>query len=112
MPYIPADVVSRVKQMDLYTYLRNYEPQELVHVGGGTYFAEVNEHLLSGRCVKHMVINPPMIFTRFNLPCLLQIVDKISQCLFVARQSVIIPILYELLLQHIINRGDAIVFFA
>lgn len=31
MPYIPADVVSRAKQMDLYTYLRSYEPQELIH---------------------------------------------------------------------------------
>ena len=45
MPYIPADVVSRAKQMDLYTYLRNYEPQELVHVGGGTYCTREHDSL-------------------------------------------------------------------
>lgn len=37
MPYIPPEVVSKAKQMDLYTYLKTYEPQELVHFGGSTY---------------------------------------------------------------------------
>ena len=45
MPYIPADVVSRAKQMDLYTYLHDYEPQELVHLGGGTYCTREHDSL-------------------------------------------------------------------
>lgn len=45
MPYIPAEVVSRAKQMDLYTYLHNYEPQELVHLGGGTYCTREHDSL-------------------------------------------------------------------
>ena len=44
MPYIPSEVVSRAKQMDLYTYLRSYEPQELVHLGGGTYCTREHEN--------------------------------------------------------------------
>ena len=32
MPYIPPEVVAQAREMDLLTYLRTYEPQELVHV--------------------------------------------------------------------------------
>ena len=45
MPYIPSEVVSRAKQMDLYTYLHDYEPQELVHLGGGTYCTREHDSL-------------------------------------------------------------------
>ena len=45
MPYIPSEVVSRAKQMDLYTYLHEYEPQELVHLGGGTYCTREHDSL-------------------------------------------------------------------
>ena len=37
MPYIPPSVVQEVKRMDLLTYLKNYEPYELVHFFGNTY---------------------------------------------------------------------------
>lgn len=37
MPYIPPEVVEKAREMDLLTYLKNYEPQELVHFGGNTY---------------------------------------------------------------------------
>ena len=37
MRYIAAEDIARAKEMDLLTYLRNYEPQELVHVSGNTY---------------------------------------------------------------------------
>ena len=37
MPYILPEVVARAREVDLLTYLRTYEPQELVHFGGGTY---------------------------------------------------------------------------
>lgn len=32
MRYIAAEDVAKAKEMDRLTYLRNYEPQELVHV--------------------------------------------------------------------------------
>ena len=31
MPYVAPEVVQRVKQIDLLTYLKTYEPYELVH---------------------------------------------------------------------------------
>ena len=35
--YIAADDILKAREMDLMTYLRNYEPQELVRVSGNTY---------------------------------------------------------------------------
>ena len=32
MPYIPPSVVQEIKRMDLLTYLKNYEPYELVNI--------------------------------------------------------------------------------
>ena len=37
MPYIPPNIVAQAREMDLLTYLQNYEPHELVHFGGNTY---------------------------------------------------------------------------
>ena len=37
MPYIPKEEIEKAKQMDLLTYMRNYEPYELKHVKGNTY---------------------------------------------------------------------------
>lgn len=34
MPYVAPEVVQRVKQIDLLTYLKTYEPSELVHFSG------------------------------------------------------------------------------
>jgi hypothetical protein len=34
MPYINPKDIAQAKEMDLLTYLQNYEPQELVHVSG------------------------------------------------------------------------------
>lgn len=31
MPYIAPEVMQEVKKIDLLTYLKNYEPYELVH---------------------------------------------------------------------------------
>lgn len=45
MPYIPPEVVARAREMDLLTYLRNYEPQELVHFGGSTYCTREHDSL-------------------------------------------------------------------
>lgn len=45
MRYIAAEDVAKAKEMDLLTYLRNYEPQELVHVSGNTYCTREHDSL-------------------------------------------------------------------
>lgn len=45
MPYIAPEVVQEVKRMDLLTYLKNYEPQELVHFSGNTYTTRLHDSL-------------------------------------------------------------------
>ena len=45
MRYITAEDIAKAKEMDLLTYLRNYEPQELVHVSGNTYCTREHDSL-------------------------------------------------------------------
>ena len=45
MGYIAADDILKAREMDLMTYLRNYEPQELVRVSGNTYCTREHESL-------------------------------------------------------------------
>lgn len=45
IPFISPDVISKAKQMNLYTYLRTYEPQELVYLGGNTYCTREHDSL-------------------------------------------------------------------
>ena len=45
MPYIPPEVVAKAREMDLLTYLKNYEPHELVHFGGNTYCTREHDSL-------------------------------------------------------------------
>ena len=45
MPYVAPEVVQRVKQIDLLTYLKNYEPYELVHFSGNTYTTRSHDSL-------------------------------------------------------------------
>ena len=45
MPYISSEVVAKAKEMDLLTYLKNYEPNELVHFGGSTYCTRTHDSL-------------------------------------------------------------------
>ena len=45
MPYITPEVVGKAREMDLLTYLKNYEPQELVHFGGNTYCTREHDSL-------------------------------------------------------------------
>ena len=45
MPYIPPEIVAKAKEMDLLTYLKNYEPEELVHFGGSTYCTRTHDSL-------------------------------------------------------------------
>ncbi len=45
MPYIPPNIVAQAREMDLLTYLQNYESQELVHFGGNTYCTREHDSL-------------------------------------------------------------------
>lgn len=45
MSYIPPEVVAKAKEMDLLAYLKNYEPNELVHFGGSTYCTRTHDSL-------------------------------------------------------------------
>ncbi len=45
MPYIPPDVVAQARKMDLLTYLRSYEPDELVPFSRDTYCTRTHDSL-------------------------------------------------------------------
>ena len=45
MPYIAPDVIQEAKKMDLFSYLQNYEPQELVHFSGNVYCTRTHDSL-------------------------------------------------------------------
>lgn len=45
MGYVTREMIDRAKEMDLLTYLRTYEPQELAHFGGSTYCTREHDSL-------------------------------------------------------------------
>ena len=45
MPYIAPDVITEAKRMDLLTYLREYEPGELVKFSSNTYTTRTHDSL-------------------------------------------------------------------
>ncbi|MBE5805987.1 MAG: DUF3991 domain-containing protein [Clostridiales bacterium] len=45
MAYYPPEVIEKVKQIDLYTYLKNYEPDELVPFNRNTYMTRTHDSL-------------------------------------------------------------------
>lgn len=45
MPYIDYEIITQAKQMDLLTYLENFEPDELVHVSGDTYTTKTHDSM-------------------------------------------------------------------
>ena len=45
MPYIPPEIIAEARQVDLLTYLKNYEPYELVEVCRNTYTTKSHDSL-------------------------------------------------------------------
>ena len=43
--YIPKDIIAKAKEIDLLTYLKYYEPDELVHVKGEQYCTKSHDSL-------------------------------------------------------------------
>lgn len=47
MPYLSKDQIATAREMDLLTYLRRFDPEELVHIGGNTYTTRTHDSLKS-----------------------------------------------------------------
>ena len=45
MPYYDKEQIARAREMDLLTYLQRYEPDELIHDGGGSYRTHTHDSL-------------------------------------------------------------------
>ena len=45
MPIIPPETILQAKQMDLLTYLQNYEPGELIKLSGDAYCTKQHDSL-------------------------------------------------------------------
>ena len=45
MPYVSKDQIAAARKIDLLTYLRRSEPEELVHIGGSTYAIRTHDSL-------------------------------------------------------------------
>ena len=45
MPFISPEAITEARNMDLLTYMQNYEPSELVHLSGNTYTTRSHESL-------------------------------------------------------------------
>ena len=45
MAYYQPEEIRKAKEMDLYTYLKNYEPDELVHFSRDTYMTRTHDSL-------------------------------------------------------------------
>ena len=45
MPYVDPQTVEKAREMDLLTYLQNYEPNELVRLSDGTYCTRTHKNL-------------------------------------------------------------------
>lgn len=45
MPYIDPKIIEQVKEVDLLTYLRDNEPDELVRLGANTYCTATHDSL-------------------------------------------------------------------
>lgn len=43
--YVPLELVAEAKKIDALTYLKNYEPDELVSVGNGTYTTKTHDSM-------------------------------------------------------------------
>lgn len=52
MPYIAPEVITEAKRMDLLTYLRTYEPGELVRYSGKLLFISLLSLILSSNAFK------------------------------------------------------------
>ena len=45
MGFVTPEQITQAKEIDLLTYLRNYDPYALVHVGGNTYCTREHDSL-------------------------------------------------------------------
>ncbi len=56
MAYFAPEDILRARDMDLLTYLRNYEPQNLVHLNGDNYCTREHDSLKISNCSTNLKI--------------------------------------------------------
>jgi hypothetical protein len=58
MPYYDKEQIAKAREMDLLTYLQNYDPNELIPMGHGTYCTRTHDSLKIShgmlKCGKHL----------------------------------------------------------
>lgn len=45
MPYYKKEIIDKIKELDLFSYLKNYEPEELVHINRDNYCTKSHDSL-------------------------------------------------------------------
>ena len=65
--------------------------------------SKVDQHLLAGRCVEYILIDPGILWLSFDNAVFLQIMHIVTQCLLIARQLRIFTILDKFLLENIVD---------
>ena len=78
MRYIAAEDVAKAKEMDLLTYLRNYEPQELVHVSGNTYCTREHDSLRISNGKRLGILEEPDMEEDGHNPLLHKFIDALT----------------------------------
>lgn len=78
MRYIAAEDVAKAKEMDLLTYLRNYEPQELVHVSGNTYCTRDHDSLRISNGKRLGILEEPDMEEEGYNPLLHKFIDALT----------------------------------
>ena len=78
MRYIAAEDVAKAKEMDLLTYLRNYEPQELVHVSGNTYCTREHDSLRISNGKRLGILEEPDMEEEGYNPLLHKFIDALT----------------------------------
>ena len=78
----------------------------------GVCLSEINEHLLTGRCIEYMIIDPCAPGRSLDDGVLPEIADIVPERLFISRQGFEIAVFNELLFQDVIHRTYAEIFTA
>lgn len=53
MAYYSSEVIQKVKELDLLSYLQNYEPEELVNVSKNTFTTKTHDSLVISNGLWH-----------------------------------------------------------
>jgi hypothetical protein len=72
-------------------------------VFGKGYFSEVDQHLITRRSIKNIVVDPSVFWLLIDQTGILEVMDVITECLLVAGKFLIVTVLDELFFQNIVH---------